>query len=412
MVTEMTAQSVNALQSREKRYIVRDANVSGLELRVAPDGTKTWSLRYRNLEKQQRRLKLGEYPRMGLADARKQANKELRKVDGGIDPQAERQAARDALERERAAMELAKRDSIEALCEGYIERHAKVKKRTWRDDQSMLRNEILPVWKGRTISSITRRDCRELVQAIADRPAPIYANRIVSLLSRMFRFAVAHEFVDANPAAHLEKPGAEASDRKDRESSAYSDDEVRMIWKATEDLPASLRAIYRLGLITGQRPGEISDMEWEELDGSWWSIPARRMKAGKDHRVYLTQLALDELARVTRVEDERHVFCGYRGERQQSEWNAKVFANIRRREKPRHALRHCVATGLAAAGVATEDISKVLSHAAGPKVTAGYNAYSYDKERRSALMKWERRLRAILEEKNTSKKVVSIAKRA
>jgi integrase len=412
MVTEMTAQSVKALPPGDKRYIVRDANVSGLELRVAPDGTKTWSLRYRNLEKQQRRLKLGEYPRMGLADARKQANRELRKVDGGIDPQAERQAARVALELEKRARELAKRDTIQALCDGYIERHAKVKKRTWRDDQSMLRNEILPVWKGRTISSITRRDCRELVQAIADRPAPIYANRIVSLLSRMFRFAVAQEFVDANPAAHLEKPGTEASERTNREVPAYSHDEIRTIWTATEELPAPLRAIYRLGLVTGQRPGEISDMEWEELDGSWWSIPARRMKAGRDHRVFLTKLALDELARVIRIEGERHVFCGYRGERQQSEWNAKVFVNIRHREKPRHALRHTVITGLSAAGVNSEDVSKVASHTFGQRTTMGYNAYDFDKEKRVALQKWERRLRAILEEKNTSKKVVSIAKRA
>jgi integrase len=276
----------------------------------------------------------------------------------------------------------------------------------------MLNNEILPAWKGRAVSSITRRDCRELVQAIADRPAATYANRIVSLLSRVFRFAVEHELITASPAAHLPKPGAEATDRPDRAVKAYNADEVRRIWTATEDLPAPVRAIYRVGLVTGQRPGEISDMEWSEIDGAWWTIPGARTKNGQTHRVYLAQPALDELARVPKIDDEPYVFVNYRGERQQSEWNATVFAGIPKREKPRHALRDSVATGLAECGVNVEDISKVLNHVHGSRITAVYNAYGYDKEKRLALTKWARRLTAILEQKVGDKreKVVSFAK--
>ncbi|HKH70720.1 MAG TPA: Arm DNA-binding domain-containing protein, partial [Vicinamibacterales bacterium] len=108
MAVEMTAQSVKALRPRSDRYIVRDAKVVGLELRVNPDTTKTWSLRYR-IHGRQRRLKLGVYDRMGLAAARTSANKELRKIDEGIDPQAEREAERRAVELERQARERAKR---------------------------------------------------------------------------------------------------------------------------------------------------------------------------------------------------------------------------------------------------------------------------------------------------------------
>jgi len=196
------------------------------------------------------------------------------------------------------------------LADAYIERHAKPHKKSWREDQGYLKNEVLPVWKGRAVTSITRRDCRALVQAIADRPAPIYANRILSLLSRLFRFAVAEEILDASPAVQLPKPGAEASSRTDRDPNPYSPDELRILWAATEDRPAPLSAIYRLGLLTGQRPGEISGLEWGELDGAWWTIPGARTKNGRDHRVYLTQPALDELARVPRVDGEPRVFCG------------------------------------------------------------------------------------------------------
>src|SRR4051794_21396054 len=107
-----TASSVDALKPKATRYIVRDNDVSGLELRISPDGVKTWSLRYRNAIKEQRRLKLGVYPRMTLAKARAAANAELRKIDGGVDPQAERTKTQRAAER-------AKADSIQVLCDRY-----------------------------------------------------------------------------------------------------------------------------------------------------------------------------------------------------------------------------------------------------------------------------------------------------
>jgi integrase len=380
-----------------------DAIVAGLQLRIAEDGSKSGSLRYR-IHGQQRRIGLGDYPRVTLAVARVDANKALRKVDGDVDPQAERQAAKRAVEQ-------AKRDSIEKLCEDYIERHAKPRKRTWRDDQGKINCEILPRWKGRPVSAITRRDCRELLQAIADRPAPIYANRISALLSRLFRFAVDEEIIDTNPAAQLPKIGVEAQSRPDgeRESKAYSADEVRAIWQVTETLDPAPRALYRLGLITGQRPGEISGLEWAEVEGAWWTIPGRRSKNGREHRVFLTQAALDLLKDVPRTEDEPRIFVGWRGKRQLAAVNTTVFAEVRRREKPRHAMRDTVATGLAQSGVAIEDIAKVLNHTYGPRVTAGYNAYAYDRERRLALLKWGRTLAAILESKNATN-VVAFAR--
>lgn len=384
----VTAKTIEAAKPKAARYVIKDSEVRGLELRVSPSGVKTWTLRYRALG-QQRRLKLGVYDpqRMTLAAARSAAQAELRKVDGGLDPQAERRAVREAVE-------AAKRDSIEALCESYIERHAKPKKRTWRADQGHLNREVLKRWKGRPVSSITRRDCRELIDAIAGRGAPIVANRIAALLSRVFRFAVDDEIIMVNPAARLPKPGVEASARPEgeRESKPYSDDEIRTIWTATEHLEPKLRALYRLGLLTGQRPTEIGDMAWDEIDGSWWTIPAARTKNRHEHRVYLTQAALDELNRVPRLEDEPHVFAGWRGKRQLAAINALVFADVRPRLRPRHAMRDTVATGLAATGLPIETVARVLNHRYGPKVTTVYNAYHYDKEKRLALTRWERRL--------------------
>jgi integrase len=393
----VNAKSVEALKPRRVRYEVADAEVRGLVLRVSPDGRKTWALRYQ-VGTQARRMKLGEYGphRLSLADARMEANKLLRRVDGGKDPVAERrEAARMAAQ--------AKRDTIEALCHSYIEKHARPLKRTWRDDQGKINTEILPKWKGRAVSSITREDCEALVQGIADRQKPggkgVYANRVAALLSTLFGFAVKKaKLIKVNIAWQLDRPGIEISARPqaEHEDKPYDEDEVRAIWKATESLEPAPRALFRLGLLTGQRPGEISGMTWNEIDGDWWTIPASRAKNNKTHRVFLVAPALKALEDVPRVEGEARVFAGYRGKRQIAELNAKVFAGLRPRSKARHVLRDTAATGMAAAGVKVEDVSHVLNHSVGLRVTAGYNAYAYDAEKRRALLRWERRLRAIL----------------
>lgn len=410
-----TAKSVEALTPRATRYAVPDTVVRGLDLRIWPDGRRRWTVRY-YFGGQRFRVTLGAYPRMTLHAARTAANRVITKAGGGeTHPARERDDARKAAQAAKLAAALAKRDSIEALCAAYIERHAKPRKRTWRDDQSKINTEILPAWKGRPVSSLTRRDCRALVQAIADRGAPIYANRMAALLSRLFRFAVDDELLESNIAAQLPKPGVEVSARPETEQpdKPYDEDEIRAIWTATEDLPAAPKALYRLGLVTGQRPGEISGMTWDEIHGPWWTIPAARTKNRKEHRVYLTGTALALLANVPKVQKHPQVFVGYRGKRQLAELNTQVFAGLRARAKPRHAMRDTVATGLAAAGVSVADIAHVLNHAIGLRVTAGYNAYAYDKEKRVALLKWERRLRAILDAKTSAAPVVvSIGGRA
>jgi DNA-binding LytR/AlgR family response regulator len=220
-----TDKSLIGLAPAAARYAVRDSLIPGLEIRVSPSGVRTWVLRY-YAAGQRRRVKLGVYPRLSLHAARKAASAALRSVDGGGDPQAEKLAAKAAAVAEKAAAERAKRDSIEALTADYIERHAKPRKRTWAADAHKVNRVIIPAWRGRPVSTITRRDCRELVQAIADRGAPIQANRVAALLSRLFRYAVDQELVEHNVAAKLPKPGVEIAARPEpeREVKPYDDD--------------------------------------------------------------------------------------------------------------------------------------------------------------------------------------------
>ena len=75
----------------------------------------------------------------------------------------------------------------------------------------MLEAEVLPAWRTRKVKDLTRRDVRDLVEAIADRGSPISANRYLALIRKMLNFAIGRDWLEANPAALIPKPGAEQS---------------------------------------------------------------------------------------------------------------------------------------------------------------------------------------------------------
>ena len=138
-------------------------------------------------------------------------------------------------------------------------------------------------------------------------------------------------------------------------------------------------------------------MTWDEIADDWWTIPAARTKNRKEHRVHLSALALETLNDVPRMIGESFVFAGRRSNRQVAMLNRVAFAFVRPRQKPRHAMRDTAASGMAAAGVPVDDVSRVLNHSVGLKVTQGYVAHAFDREKQIALTTWSRRLSAILE---------------
>jgi integrase len=357
-----------------------------------------------------RRLTLGTYPILSLVDARDLAKTRLADVQRGLDPGQQKQDARDAV-------------IFAALAERYLAEHARMKKRaaSIHEDERILKRELLPTWEHRKAESIARREVIALVDAIALR-APIVANRTLALISKVFNFAVSKEIVALNPAFRVPRPGTEKT--RDR---VLSDDEVKRFWRALDEEPSDLAALFKVLLLTGQRRSEVVEMPWSEidLDTGWWNIPAARSKNKRSHRVPLVGLALEILkARKASAEGEVFVFPGrYAG---QPYINlAKPLARIVDRANAGagqgattftiHDLRRTAATGMAKAGVPGAIISKVLNHVSAStgasKITMVYDRYSYDKEKAFALLKWDAHLTLIVEgdsEQALQRKVVAL----
>jgi len=92
------------------------------------------------------------------------------------------------------------------LATEYLERHAKLKKRSWREDERILRVDLLPRWRKRSAAEIDRRDVAEILDGIMDRGSPIMANRTKALVSKIFNFGIARGLVDHNPSLGVPQP--------------------------------------------------------------------------------------------------------------------------------------------------------------------------------------------------------------
>lgn len=385
----LTARFVAGVKPTRRRLEYGDEDVPGLALRVTPSGAKTWTLRYRNARARLRRLTLGSAAVLTLAQARERARDELYAAGKGADPATEKQMGRKA-------------ETIADLAELYLEKWAKPRKRSWKADENLLRKKVLPTWTHRAIADITRQDVRQLVEGVAEAGAPIVANRVAALLSKVFAFALDRDLVTVSPAVRIPRPGQEQ--RRDR---VLTDDEIRTLWAECSALAPTLEAFYKLRLLTAQRGGEVAAMRWQDidLDARWWTIPAGISKNKLAHRVPLTPSVVTLLEALKRTAPEPASFVlaglrgkyqnrlGARGRRQQSAAAATfTVPNFRG-----HDLRRTAASRMASGGISRLVIGKILNHAE-RDVTAVYDRHSYDAEKTAALTWWDVRLTAILEQ--------------
>ena len=381
----LTDRHIKTLKPTGQRVDHFDRRVTGLALRLAASGRKTWCVFFR-VNRRLRRMTLGHYPAVTLQEARTRARQVLAEVAlHGTDPAAHRLDTRHGA-------------TVADLADEYLRRHAKPHKKSWPEDQRIITRELLPHWRHRLVTDVTRRDVHALIDAVADH-APVMANRVLALVRGMLNFAVAHEWIASNPAALVKKPSPERT--RERVLNAA---EIRALWAALDDLSPTMRRVFKARLLTGQRGGEVVRMQWSdvELETGMWTIPGSETKNGHPHRVPLTTPVV-ALLREQRASVPDHipwVFANALGSGSVHHRARKVPRQLTRRlgfHFRGHDLRRTVATGMAESGVRVQVIARVLNHIDGsPRATKAYDRHTYDAEKLRALQTWERRLDHIL----------------
>lgn len=374
-----------------KRFEFKDDATPGLYLRVS-SSKKVWFSRVRVAGTSKVcRITLGVYPEINLAAARKKAWQIYSAARNGVDPAEEKKAKARAIEARLREL------TVQELCHEFIEKYAKavpLKPATIREYERQMRCYVIPAIGNLKITSVEWRDLRPILDAINDRGSTIMANRVRALLSKLFNFAAERGLIGASPAAGLPKYGKEVPRNR-----VLGEDEIRIFWQGTENhLSQRMSAILKLCLVTGQRLGEVTGMKWTEIDmkKALWTIPGERTKNANIQILPLSDLAMTIIQEINRTSD--FVFPGGKG-RPHVNSMGKAMTTLRRATgldfRP-HDLRRTAATNLAALGCPELILKHLLNHSQSGNVTAIYDQYRYEKEKRFWLDKWGRKLGRIL----------------
>jgi len=407
-MAKLTDRSLEALRPRAARYEVWDDARKGFGVRITPRGVKSFVWVY-HFGGKPRRLTFGTYPRLTLADAGVKLAEAKQLLDAGVDPGSRVVAERAA---ERGA------ETVEELVAAYLDRYARPRKRSAAEDERILRKDVLSRWSNFKAKDITRRDIVKLLNEIVDRGAPIQANRTLTILRRMFKFAVGQAILDVSPCDQVEAPSSE-----NERNRALSENEIRLLWHAldTASMEPNARRILRLMLATGQRKGEVMGIHAQEIDydKGLWVLPGTRAKNGREHLIPLSEAALRVLAEAP-ANENGYLFPSkltgqpYRGQsidhatrylfdprpiskakkRSQKKTQPPPLAGLMERFTP-HDLRRTVATRMRELGISRGDVKMVLNHVE-TDVTARYDRYDGLAEKRRALDLWARRLEQII----------------
>lgn len=415
MAKALTVKFVEAVKPASVRREIPDGGLPGLYLVVQPSGAMSWAVRYRAGGKP-RKMTIGAYPVYGLGTAREAAGKALRAVSEGRDPGEERKLAKRA-----------RPDSqnlIGAVLNDFISRHVEAKNRasSAKESKRLIEVEIRPRWGNRPIQSVTRRDIIEFLDEIADRGAPVTANRVHALLRKFFNWAIERDILQTTPVANVKAPTAEVS--RDR---VLSHEEIRLAWLGAEAIGWPFGPMAKVLLLTGQRRDEVASATWDEfqLDGPapCWIIPKERAKNNQTHVVPLSPAVVSILRELPRLKSKRGYVLTTTGETPISGFSKAKAAldlemlTIARREAVErgedisgitlakwriHDLRRTAASGMAALGQPVHVVEAVLNHRSGAikGVAAIYNRHDYLEEKRRALSAWANFVMGIVEQKD------------
>ena len=227
------------------RYDGGEGAIRGFGARVTASGAKSFVLNY-TVAGRERRYTIGGYPAWSVAAARNEAKRLRQEIDQGQDPLAERVDAREA-------------PTVAKLCERYLAEHA-VKKRTEADDKSMV-DRFLRRLRTRKVAEITFTDVDGLHREVTKTAGPYAANRLVSLLSKMFALSIKWQMRPDNPAKGVDRNPEEPRNRY------LSAPELLRLTEALAAHSNQVAAnVIRLLLLTGARRGEVLGATWNQFD--------------------------------------------------------------------------------------------------------------------------------------------------
>lgn len=374
---------------------LRLADSQGLYLEVLPNGGRYWRLKYRH-GGVERRLALGVYPEVSLAQARHARDAAREMLRQGVDPLSARREAKAAARVARATnFEAVAREWHSAWRAARTDHHAAYVLRR-------LEADVFPAIGGKPVSEITAPQLVAIAKRIESRGALDIARRALQTCSQVLRYAVAHGLAERNPAADIRPADVLTSRRRENYARIEPKELPELLRKMAvyEGSPYTRLALQLIAL-TFVRTTELIEAKWSEfdLDAAEWRVPASRMKMRQPHIVPLSTQAVDALRCLLELRNRSEfVFPGERDHERPMSNNTLLKALERLGYKHRmtgHGFRGLASTILHEQGWPHEHIELQLAHQERNKVSAAYNWATHLPERCRMLQAWADHLDAL-----------------
>ena len=359
----------------------------GLHVLIAPNGSKLWRYNYRFSGKH-RTLALGEYPAVGLAQARRKHEDARRLLHDNVDPSAKRKQDRIVTRVEDA-------NTFGALAREYIQKRLV---ETGKAPATIKKNGYLLTKKAaaltdRPIKAITTAELYEILERVERSGQNDSAHSLRDVVGSVFRFAIQTGRAEYDPTFALK--GALNPVKVTPRAALTEEGPFGGLLAAIDEREGwlSLTAILQFLALTFVRPGEARHAEWRQIKADVWTIPAERTKMRREHLVPLSKQALRVLERVRPLSGHcKLIFPAIRTMRRPLSENAMNAAlrglGYTKEEHTAHGFRASTSSILNNRGFRGDVIEFQLAHKEKNKSRAPYNRAEYWNERVGLMQDW------------------------
>lgn len=377
----LNARQIETAKPQDKEYKLTDG--AGLYLLIKPNGAKYWRLKYRVAGKE-KKLSIGVYPDISLAEARLKREEARKIVASGGDPSEQKQVERQA-----------KKINIDNTFKAIALEWHEYKRPNWskgyaEDLMEAFENDIFPDIGKRPVAEVKPLEMLTTLRKLEKRGVLDKLRKIRQACNQVFRYAIVTGRAENNPASEL------ASALPPPKATHYPH-------LLPDELPDFLRALStysgskvtqlatRILMLTGVRTIELRQAEWKEFDfeKGLWEVPKERMKMRRPHLVPLSNQVIDALQQLYAITGRYNLVFPGRNDITKPMSEASINQVLKRigyhGKATGHGFRHTMSTILHEQGYNTAWIELQLAHVDKNTIRGTYNHAQYLEQRRGML---------------------------
>lgn len=399
----LTDTKLKGFKPQVKAY--KETDGGGLYVEVRKTGAKIFRYRYRHPQtKKEQLFTIGEYPSIGLAQARGLRDEAKELLAKGIDPNEHK-----AQQKELAAAKKAEQKEIESrlkFIDLFKEWHAH-NSETWsyahaKDIYERIENHLLPSIGNKPVDDIKPKDIIHTLKLLEIAGTLETLKRVKQYASRIFRYGVGMGLCERDPTRDLPNDIFKKQEKGNYPHLTKRAD-LNQLFNAIENYVGdfSTQIALQLAPHVFLRPNELACLQWCEIDleNELITIPAERMKMKRPHVVPLSKQAIELIKQIEPLSsDGVYVFPSARtNSRPMSEQslNAGLHRIGFKGKQTAHGFRHTASTLLNELGFNSDHIEKQLAHEQANKIRGTYNKAEYLAERKKMMQCWSDQIDSI-----------------